>query len=201
MIQKLANWFMQTKLYSFVLEKIVPFIRFTTYYPSFPGHKFRDAYKILQPGDIIFCDDDKKLTSVLIPGKVAHVAVFVDKGEDVPYEVAEATHLGFTKSFFFDVAKESTWIAIGRPQVSDGYKMKFCDTVKSFEHDHYDNWFRMGDGNRACSEYPYDGDTDKQFGIIPVYLPALGRSFPTPDAVYNAKNIKIIWDSDNEQQH
>jgi hypothetical protein len=197
MIQKLVNWFMRTSLYNFVLSKIVPFIRTTTYYPEFPGRKYVKAYAILQPGDVIYCDDDKKLTSFLIPGKVAHVAMCVDKGDDAEYEVAEFTHTNFTKSFFFDVAKESTWLAIGRPQVADGYKMKVIDKMKTFEPKKYDNQFDNSDEKESCSESIYDADFEKLYGIEPEYLPILGRSYPTPDAVYKAKNIKIIWDSDN----
>ena len=114
-MKRLVVWLTNTKLWAWLLIKVVPFIRFTTYYTDFRGHQFIIGYKRLQPGDIILTKDKRKLTTVLIGGEFTHAALCVNLGR--PYEIAEMTHHDYTKSFFFDVCKESDRVVILRCQI------------------------------------------------------------------------------------
>ena len=46
----LFNWLHKTKIYKFLLLKVIPYIRFTTYYTTFTGIKYDALSKVMQPG-------------------------------------------------------------------------------------------------------------------------------------------------------
>jgi hypothetical protein len=97
-MKKPLAWLMNTKAYSWVLLHVVPYIRFTTYYTSLRGAKYKAGYQKLMPGHIILTEDKKKLTSILIPGMFAHAALCLAKSDSPDeYEVAEMTHTNYTK--------------------------------------------------------------------------------------------------------
>ena len=64
--RKIVLWFMKTKLYWFIVMRIIPYIRFSMYYTSFRGWKYHKGYKLLQPGDIVLAVDTKKGTAAII---------------------------------------------------------------------------------------------------------------------------------------
>src|SRR6266498_2616908 len=93
--RRLILAFMQTSIYRYLLLRVIPFVRLTTYYTSLRGWKCQRGYGLLQPGDILCTVDRKKLTTLLIPGEFTHTAVCVahacgDKGCE--WEVSEMTH-------------------------------------------------------------------------------------------------------------
>lgn len=199
-MSKLALWFIKTRFYKWLLFKIIPFIRFSVYYAPIRGNKYHAGYKLLEPGDIILTDDEKKLTSILIKGKFSHLAVCVDKGPDCEYEIAEMTNKNFTKSWFFDICKEASRVVILRnPRWGDGYKMQFCDRVKAEDKSLYDGQFENDDNENACVELPIKGDYLKTIRIEPEFIKLLNRHFPTPDSFYKSPDLITIWDSDNEK--
>jgi len=125
--RRLILWFMNGRLYNFLMNHVVWRIRFTTYYTNLKGVYYHDSYKILQPADVILTTDDLKLTSILIPGIVDHAAVFV--GKNVNFEVVEATHKGVQGCYYADVWKESTRIIIIRcTKWNPLYKFEFINT-------------------------------------------------------------------------
>ena len=103
---------MQSEFYEYIITKIIPFIRISFYYSSMRGYKYKRAYKLLKPGDIILCRDSWKLTSLLIPGKYTHAALCVEKKKYSEFEIAEMGHNGFVKSTFYDLLRESTELII-----------------------------------------------------------------------------------------
>src|SRR4030042_1941644 len=95
---------MEWSLYIYVVKNIVPYIRFSLYYPSFTGKQYHQAYKLLKPGDIILSRDDWKLSTFLIPGQMPHASLFIGKKNNLlDYEVAEMINIGFNKCDFFDL--------------------------------------------------------------------------------------------------
>ena len=106
---------MRTRLYNHVLKHIIPYIRFSTYYPSLNGKQFNRLYDQLLPGDVILTNDKKKLTTMLIPGDFAHAAMCVGKGCD--WEISEMTHNDYDKTTFFDVCRMADRVVILRPQL------------------------------------------------------------------------------------
>ena len=162
---ELLTWLMSTKLYKKALKDWIPYIRFTTYYTSFKGQRFYEAYEILQPGDIVLTTDDKKLTSFLIPGEFDHAAICVSKNE--VFEIAEMTHENYRRSTFFDVCKESTRIVILRAKDwSENYRSDFIQKCLSLAGADYDTDFSLGVKSLYCSELIYHSDFKKTLKLL-----------------------------------
>ena len=190
----LIQWIMGLKIYNYLLLKIIPYIRFTTYYTSFEGWKYHLGYKVLKKGDIILTRDNKKLTTLLIGGEFTHAALCVSK--DKNFEVAEMTHKNFTKSCFFDICKESDRVVILRCYDWDeDYITKVIEECKSHENAHYDSKFSLGVKLLYCSELIYMSDIEKRLKVSLEDLAGIGQPYISPTGLYKAENIKVIWDS------
>lgn len=191
---------MQSKTYNWILNRIIPFIRISFYYSDMRGFKFKRAYKILRAGDIILCKDKWKLTTWLIPGEFSHAALCIDKEEYSEFEIAEMTHKGFTKSTFYDIFRESTRLLILRCiDWDEKYIKKVTDKCKTFEGTPYDDMFEFGIKALYCSEMIYEADEEKRLIVSIEDLMGLGKSYISPIGIYHAKNIEVIWDSENEK--
>lgn len=185
---------MQSKPYRWLLKSVIPYIRFTTYYASFPGSKFHEGYDLLEPGDIILTTDDKKLTTVLIGGEMTHAALCVSK--DKVWEVSEMTHSDYTKSTFFDVCKQSTRVIILRCRDwDDEYTKMVIARCRGFEGALYDADFDLGVIALYCSELVYQSDFDHKLDVSLEDLAGLGREYISPTGLLKAKNCDIVWDS------
>ena len=194
MMKKVLLLFMQSKLYSWLLMKVVPFIRFTMYYTSFPGYKFYTAYLLLRPGDILVSKDKKKLTTMLVGGEWTHAALCVSK--DKMFEIAEMTHKNFTRSTFFDFCKENDEIAIYRlindsPDYIDGMIIQ-CLSMSDTE---YDNQFKLGVEALYCSELVYLSDFERRIGASLDDIAGLGREYISPTGLTKGDGVKLIYDS------
>jgi uncharacterized protein YycO len=200
MLKKIYRMFllslMQSKFWHWLLIKIIPFIRFTMYYPKISGRQYHDAYQYLYPGDIILTKDNKKLTTALIGGKWTHAALCVGIGARYKpgYEVAEMTHHGFTKSFFFDICKEADAICILRCNDWDkDYKKKVIENCLNLEGAKYDVEFSLSNIKAFyCSELIYACDSEKRLDVDLSDLAGLGREYLSPTGIYEAKNISVI---------
>lgn len=190
-------WLMSTKIYSWLLLKIIPFIRITTYYASIRGWKYKRGYAQLQPGDILLCIDRKKLTTFLVPGEFTHACLCVDVGSE--WEISEMTHSGYTKSTFFDVCKESDRVVILRCSGFDAEYLPFVlQRCRQFDGAEYDVEFKFGIKALYCSELVYLSDFEKRLGASEEDLAHLGRPYISPTGLYEAKNVAVVWDSDQE---
>lgn len=197
MFKKLLIWFSNTKIYSDLVLKVVPFIRFSMYYTSLRGNVYNEAYALLQAGDYIVAKDDKKLTAVLIGGEWTHASLFMGKVTDgARYECAEMTHHNFTKSDFFDVCKESTEFAIFRCKDYDPeYIKEMLNKCKSFEQVPYDVGFELGVRALYCSELVYQADFEHRLKISLEDVHGLGRQYISPTGLSKAENVECIYDS------
>ena len=199
-MKKILVWFMNTDVYAWLLKHVIPYIRFTTYYTSLRGAKYQAGYKKLEPGHIILTIDNKKLTSLLIPGTFAHAALCLGKsnGSDT-YEVAEMTHTDYTKSYFFDICKEADRVVILKcDNWDEEYTQKVIDKCLEFEDVTYDVKFDLGVKTLYCSELVFQSDFERRLDINLEDLAGLGRQYISPDGLYKAKNVKVVWDSDEE---
>lgn len=197
-----------------LMTKVIPYIRFTTYYshPSNSTHEkwgglWQKGYKLLQPGDYILTIDDKKLTTGFIQlvseneeegaFSPSHAEQCLSKDEE--FETAGMTHTNFTRSTFSDVCYESTRIVIMR---CDDYDQEYIDmqvipTCKSFKNKKYDTVFRHGAEDLACSELIYYSDPERRLDVS--LEPLIGDvEYISPLGLYKAKNAKVVWDSDLE---
>lgn len=200
----LLVWLTNTKFYAWLLIHVIPYIRFTTYYTSFKGWKYHRGYKLLQPGHIVLTRDDKKLTTVLIGGKFTHAALCVGKfgTEQYPtYEIAEMTHTDYTHSHFFDICKEADRVIILECVDFDPeYVKKMIAMCQSFKDATYDVTFDFGIKALYCSELVYQSDFERRLKVNLDDLGGLGRQYISPTGLYEALNVKVIWDSSEEKQ-
>jgi hypothetical protein len=194
-MKRLLVWITNTKVWSYLLIKIVPYIRFTTYYTDFKGLQFTVGYKHLQAGDIILTKDKQKLTTVLIGGEFTHAAFCLRRG--LPYEIAEMTHNHYTRSYFFDICKESDRVVILRCKDFDAdYINKMIETCESFKDCKYDLAFDLGVKALYCSELVYQADFERRLKVDLSDLVGLGRQYVSPTDLFEADNIEVVFDSD-----
>lgn len=198
-------YIMKTRLYRFIVNRVIPYVRFTTYYPKFKGFQFIKANTLFRPGDIILACDKRKLTGLLIPGPVDHAAFCVNKFWGIPswdngeaYEIAEMTHENYRKSMFFDLCKESDRIIIMRTDFDESYIKEMIKECRTFEHAVYDIDFELGVAALYCSELIYHADSMKklQFDLSDIH--GLGRQYLSPTGILTNKNLLCIYDSENE---
>lgn len=191
---------MGTSFYSWLLLKVIPYIRFTTYYTSFRGWKYYRGYRLIQAGDILVCKDRKKLTAVLIPGEFTHAIQVIAAEGTAEWTVSEMTHHDYTRSNFFDICKESDRVVILRCRDYDADYIKnvVVPTCLSFEDAKYNVEFEFGIPALYCSELCYQSDKERRLQVSLEDLADLGRPYISPTGLYQAKNVDVIWDSDQE---
>ena len=197
-MRRLLVWLMNTRAYGWLLKHVIPYIRFTTYYTSLRGAKYKEGYAKLRAGHIILTLDKKKLTSMLIPGGFAHAALCLSKAAG-SYEIAEMTHTDYTKSYFFDICKESDRVVILKCTDWDAaYTKKVVAKCRTFEDATYDVKFGFGIKALYCSELVYQADFEYRLDVDLEDLAGLGREYISPTGLYHAKNVKVVWDSDED---
>lgn len=192
--RKLVLWLMSTRIYYYLLKKVVPYIRFTTYYTSLRGWKYHILYNFLEPGDIILTIDKKKLTTFLIPGEFSHAAMCVSK--DGEWEVSEMTHKDYTKSCFFDICKESDRVVIlGVKDVNLEQVNKAIAKCKSLQDAKYDVEFKLGIEALYCSELCLKSWGNDKIKANLKDLAGLGRLYISPSGLYKAEGLYLKIDS------
>lgn len=199
--RRLVMWLMSTKLWSASLRHVIPFIRFSCYYPGIRGTAFKAGYDVLFPGDIILTVDYKKLTTFLIPGTFAHAALCLQASDyyNEDPEIAEMTHTDYTQSDFFDLCKEADRVVILRcVDWPDAYFWAVIEKAKSFSKCKYDQQFTLGVEALYCSELIYQADFERRLKCDLSDFAGLGREYLSPDGILFAKNIKVIWDSSSQ---
>lgn len=196
-MKKLILFFMQTKTYSWLLKHVIPYIRFTTYYSSFRGYKYELARQVISDCDVILTTDNLKLTSLLIPGVVDHAALSI--GGHI--RIAQMTHNDYTVDTMFDICKEATRVIIMRcADIYEDYdyKSRMKQRVRGFEGAVYDGKFDLGVSALYCSELVYQGDFEHRIQCDLTDLMGLGRPYISPTGLLIAKNMRCVFDSDNE---
>jgi len=192
---------LRTKLWELLLVHVMPFLRLNPYYTSIRGWKYTRGYRLLRPGDIILSKDRWKLLSFLVPGDFPHATLCIAKGPDEEFEVAEMTHLHYTKSTFFDICKEADRVVILRCRDwDDAYIRTVIHTCMSFENAKYDPTFSADTDTLYCSQLVIASDPEKRLKVKPFKLPGAGTECYSPTCILNAENVTLIWDSNNEIQ-
>lgn len=195
---KFLLWFMQTGLFHWLLIRFIPYIRFTTYYTTLRGWQYQRGYKKLKPGLIILTTDRKKLTTVLIGGEITHAALCIGKGEE--WEVSEMTHTNYTQSAFFDLCKEADRVLLLQcTDWDDLYTKRVIERCKSFKGCQYDTLFKLGIAALYCSELVYEADFEHRLKVSLEDIAGLGRPYISPTGLLHAKNVTVVWDSDQEK--
>ena len=186
---------MRTKIYNHTLKHIIPYIRFSMYYPSINGKQYSRLYMALRHGDVILTTDKKKLTTMLIPGEFAHAAMCVAKGTD--WEISEMTHNDYDKTTFFDICRMSDRVVILRPQLEQHVIERAIEKCLSLEGAEYDNAFSLGIEALYCSELIYESFEGNSIEVNVDDLMGLGKPYISPGGLYHAKKLKIVIDSND----
>jgi hypothetical protein len=208
-------WLTGWKSYGWLMKQVIPYIRFTTYYALPSNEAFeqwgaleRQGYAALRPGDLIFTVDEFKLSSRVIGNATvklgdkkpyfvpSHVAVCLFKDRDTAFEIAEMTHLDYTRSTWEDVVRQSTRVVIARCSGWDNHYVAqvVIPTALSFQDRKYDDRFQMGADTLACSELIYFADAQQRLKVS--LKPLIGdRPYITPVGLILGENLTIIWDS------
>ena len=196
MMTKIKLWFMETKLYVWLLKRVIPFIRLTTYYTSMRGRIYHKVYDIIKPGDIILTVDKRKLTTFLIPGDWTHAAICISK--DKNFEVAEMTHNDYTKSTVADLCFEADRVVVLRcSKFTKAYTRKFIKNTLALEDVPYDYKFELGIKSLSCAELVWAADPENRIGACLEDVAGLGRDYISPQGIYNADNVTVVLDTSN----
>lgn len=190
------RWLTTTPVYKYLLKKVVPYIRFSTYYTKMRGRIYHKGYELLQPGDVILTRDKFKLTTKIIGGRWSHAALCVSK--DKAFEVAEMTHKDYTESTFADLCFEADEVAIIRCRdINEPYIQEMVKKCRSLKDAEYDVEFKFGEEFLYCSELIYESDFEKKWDVNKEDLVHLGRKYVSPTAYWNASNRVLVWHSKN----
>ena len=192
-----VNWLMNTQFYKKLLMKVIPYIRFTTYYTKLNGKCYHKIYDIVEPGDVILTIDKKKLTTMLIPGEFSHAGMVISKNGE--WETSEMTHNNYDKTCIFDMVKMSDRIVVMRPQLPLSVITKAIEKCKSLEGADYDTSFSLGVEALYCSELVYESYENNILGVNIDDLLGLGKPYISPSGLYTAKNLIVVLDTDNIQ--
>lgn len=216
-MRKLLLKLTQTKFWYIIIMRIIPYLRFSMYYTRFSGMAFNQGLKHLQPGRFLLTMDEKKATTVLVPGFMTHAAYCVNNcvaRSNSSFEIVEMTHEDFAKNYFFDVCKEASRVLICDCDDWDyDHKARMVSAVPRLSKAKYDVGFSLGIKALYCSELVYQldriasnpGATDSDLsdtlltGSLRVDLSdiaGLKKPYISPDGLLFAKNIRVIWDSD-----
>lgn len=192
----LIERFMNTKLFEFIVLRILPYMRFSNYYSAIRGWQYQRGYSLLRPGDIILSVDRRKLLSLIVPGDFAHCALCVAKGDNEDFEVAEMTKDHYTKSAFFDVCKEADRVVILRCTDWDPeYTEQVIANCRGFEGKRYDVTFTPDTERLYCPQLIVASDNENRLDIPYDTIPFIGRRYVSPRCLYEARNVEIVWDS------
>jgi len=192
---KLILGIMDSDFYHWFAFRVFPYLRFSNYYSEIEGWQYKRAYDLLKNGDMILATDKKKASALVIGGDLKHVGICVDKHSE--WEISEMTHVGYRKSTFFDMCKESDIIVVVRgKRFDDDYiKNVFIPNVKSYENVGYDLSFEFGVKALYCSELVYVSDVEKRLNLDTSDLVGIGREYVSPQAIFDTDQIEVIYDS------
>ncbi|MCA6565602.1 MAG: YiiX/YebB-like N1pC/P60 family cysteine hydrolase [Pseudobdellovibrionaceae bacterium] len=191
-MKKLVLWFMQTRLFAWVLKHIIPFVRFTTYYTKMKGDKAMAMLELARPGDFVLTVDKKKLTGMLIPGVVDHAALV--GFSDHAYEM---THEDFKVNHLLNVLFEADRALLMRlARIDHEYAEAMIDKCLSFRGAVYDAEFKLGVKALYCSELVYESDYERRIGADLSDLAGLGRPYISPEGLLTASNVHCVLDTD-----
>lgn len=198
MHKKLIIWLMKTKLYKWIVLKLIPKLKYPTIHTKLNGQTYNLFYEILKPGDVLLSKNKWSMSSLLVPGDFSHAAFCVSK--DGKNEIIEAVAQGVRTVTFYDFYKDCSDIAILRGSgelFTPGYIARMCHKAIYFYNNRtgYDYMFEFGVDALYCSELIAHIDFDQKFGFSYMDLAGLGRYYISPTGILHGKNIEVIVDS------
>jgi len=210
---KFLLWFMQTKLYYFIMFKLFPSLRFSTGYTLIRGWQYWMLYQVLEPSDFVLIIDYSTATGMAIRrvtgGQFSHAAMCVEKNS--VWEISEMLGSGYTKSTFYDLCREADRVVILSSDLWDEkYKKAMVELCKceEFQRAEYDVWYDMMNDRKvktergslnvpilACSELCYRSDFENRVKFDLEDVCGIGKPYISPQGLYDGKGMKVKADS------
>jgi len=209
MLNKLKNFILslfirfiyKRAIYKYFVKNILPYMRFTNKYARLDGLEFKELYRLLEVGDILFSIDRRKGSAAIIGGDWSHAALCVQKDE-TGIEVVEMVGTGYREVTFFDFCKEADEVAIKRCIDWDKeYIARVVQEARSHKNAPYDVEFLFKNyaGNKSgsiealyCSEHVFISDVDRRLDVDLTDLLGVGHLYLSPTGLYNAKNCVLV---------
>jgi hypothetical protein len=192
------------KVYKFFVRRVLPKLRFTNNYTRLDGLEFKEMYRLMQEGDIVFSIDRKKGSAAIIGGEWSHAAICIAKNES-GIEIAEMVGTGYREVTFFDFCKEADEVAVKRCIDWDpDYIKVVIEEARSHNKAPYDvqflfeNYAGKGSGKVEalyCSEHVYISDVKRILDVDLTDLMGIGHMYLSPTGLYNAKNCVLVMRS------
>jgi len=111
------------------------------------------------------------------------------------------THENYTRSHFFDLCMEADRVVILRCKDFDSdYIQKVIQKCLSFQNAVYDVHFTLGVKSLYCSELVFQSDFERRLKVDLSDLAGIGLPYISPTGLYQAENVEIVWDSDQEKR-
>ena len=184
----------------FFIERVLPKIRFSTWYPSLSTGAFAKFNYTIQEGDIVFSTDSNKLAHFLIPGEWDHVGIVVKHEDQLMIVEAVQPKVRFTDTYTF--CSHSDRIAIARPKLDPEALERFVRYAKMFVGMKYDSLFTPGREALYCAEVIIESwpaaDAIEPLGADMTDEAGLGVTYAVPDDIWNATGLKQVWRSDEK---
>lgn len=188
---KVVAWLLQTRVMLFFLRYIIPNIKFI--HAPGPAWIVREQFRTkMQVGDILVSKSRFALTNLIIGGKFSHAAVVISSEPD---QIAEMTHKDFDVVGIKEFSENTTRIALLRfKQAPKWYAKQFAKNAMRFQDKRYDAKFTLGVEALYCSELLFQSDDEHRMGADTSDLVSLGTPYLSPDGVYQAKGLQVIFE-------
>lgn len=165
--------------------------------------KYEQGVVKLRRGDTILTTDNRALSTILVPGEHTHALLCLDHFLLSPV-CGQMTHKGFNTISFAETCFHSSRFVILRGTKFDEDYINDVVVPKgrSFTDAKYARDFDpcASDGDVYCSQYVWSCDPENRLGITQSRAPYTGQLVVTPDDLYNAANVKVIYDSDDSNE-
>ena len=182
---------MSTWFYRFVSREIIPRVYFW-FNPIKDYGELAYLHTIVQPGDFLTSTTWNKLSSLIIPGKIDHAAIYVGEGM-----VVEMVGTGWQRVSLDDFWRHSTNMAVLRHTYwCENYSWEMCGRANSLEGTRYDLQFRI-DASPAlyCSELLLVCDYENRAQFNLGDLAGLGYKYLSPTGVFNARGCEKVFNT------
>lgn len=172
--------------YPYMATNVYPYIRFSTYHTSMTGKDMWKGYDILQPGDIVLSQDNKKLTNIIQLGsKYKHVGLCISKNKDQEI-IHSKPKYGVHYVTFADFCFKADKVCILRPKIENWKMNEIINNAKNKLGKPFDIFLNLNDNKRyACTELIYFADNKKYLNL---------PKNPRPDDFYNSHIFDVVWE-------
>lgn len=132
----------------------MPKVRFSTAYGGVSDKRYYEVNSQIKPGNAILAVDKAKLSSLFIPGKFSHAAIYSGHGSF--YEMVGS---GWKETSFFEFMKEYDEVMVIGTNLN-------LDLAWSLRHSKYDLEFEHNDKEFYCSEMVAYCDNRRELGQL-----------------------------------